>query len=441
VSAREEFLYVTLVQLQYRYVFTSQSDRFCMWQAIQSGSWLTRERLYVYTGMMIGMPLIIAIVWIALADGMIDRFGNPIGTDFTNVWAAGKLVLAGEPSAPYDLARQHVAERDVFGGRDVPHYGWHYPPLFLVIAAGLALIPYAWSLAIWMALTLSAFLAMMRAVLPRPETMLVGLAFPAVFVNLGHGQNGFLSAALIGGSLVLLDRRPIVAGALIGLLAYKPQLGILYPLVLLLTGRWTVIAAATATLCATCALTLLLFGPEVWRTFIDALAITRFIVLEGGGPGWHKMQSIFAAARMLGAGVETAYVLHGALLVAVAAGLTWLWRSRAADDLKAAAFACSCLLTPPYVLDYDFAVLGVAIVFFVRHGLNHGFQSYEISGLALAWASPLLARGIAGATSLPVGLIAVLVLYTLILRRALNEARSICSLSPAEVGYIRLPPS
>jgi hypothetical protein len=251
---------------------------------------------------------------------------------------------------------------------------------------------------------------------------------------MGHGQNGFLSAALIGGSLVLLDRRPIVAGVLIGLLAYKPQFGILFPLVLVLTGRWTVIAAATASLCATSALTVLLLGPEVWRTFIDALAITRFIVLEGGGPGWHKMQSVFAAARMLGAGVETAYILHSALLVAIVASLAWLWRSRAADDLKAAAFACSCLLTLPYVLDYDFAVLGVAIVFFVRHGLKHGFHSYEISGLALAWTSPLLARGIAGAISLPLGLIAVLVLYTLILRRAVSEAHSIYSLSPSGRG-------
>ena len=187
--------------------------------------------LYVYAGMLIAASLISAVVWIALADGMIDRTGQPIGTDFSNVWAAGKLVLAGEPAAPYDLARQYAAEKDAFGGRDVPFYGWPYPPLFLIVAAGLALLPYAWALVLWMALTLSAYLVVMRAILPRPETLLVALAFPAVFINLGHGQNGFLSAALVGGSLILLDRRPIVAGILIGLLTYKPQFGLLYPLV------------------------------------------------------------------------------------------------------------------------------------------------------------------------------------------------------------------
>src|SRR3954467_6194611 len=115
-----------------------------MWRQIESGAWLTRERLYVYTAMLIGVSLIALAAWIALADGLIARDGQPIGTDFSNVWAAGKLVLAGEPSAPYDLARQHAAEKAAFDGRDVPLFGWHYPPFFLIVAAGLALLPYAW---------------------------------------------------------------------------------------------------------------------------------------------------------------------------------------------------------------------------------------------------------------------------------------------------------
>jgi hypothetical protein len=56
---------------------------------------------------------------------------------------------------------------------------------------------------------------------------LIAAAFPAVFVNIGHGQNGFLTAALLGSALLSLDRRPWLAGALIGLLAYKPQFGVL----------------------------------------------------------------------------------------------------------------------------------------------------------------------------------------------------------------------
>jgi hypothetical protein len=103
----------------------------------------------------------------------------------------------------------------------------------------------------------------MRAMLPRPETLLVALAFPAVFVNIGHGQNGFLTAALLGGALHLLDRGPWLAGVLIGLLAYKPQFGVLIPVALLAGGRWNTIGAAAA-VAALAAISFVTLG-SVWH--------------------------------------------------------------------------------------------------------------------------------------------------------------------------------
>jgi alpha-1,2-mannosyltransferase len=392
-----------------------------MWRRIKSGAWLTRERLRDYAIILLAISLLASVVWIALADGLIDRNGKPIGTDFSNVWAAGRLVLEGEPAAPYDPVRQHAAEKKAFGGHEVPFFGWHYPPLFLIAAAALALLPYGWALVAWMALTLPAYLIVMRAIVPRPETLLVALAFPAVYVNLGHGQNGFLTAALLGGGLVLLDRRPATAGVLIGCLAYKPQFGLLIPLALIATARWRAMSAAILTVVAASAATLVLFGPQVWHAFADSTEFTRVVVLEAGNTGWEKIQSLFSAVRMWGGSVETAYAAHAALALVVAASLVWLWRSPAADELKAAALPCACLLTTPYVLDYDLVVLAISIAFFVRYGLAHGFRDYEISLLALAWAAPLVARGVAGATGVPLGLIAVLLLFVLTLRRAADE--------------------
>jgi alpha-1,2-mannosyltransferase len=392
-----------------------------MWRQIKSGAWLTRERLRVYPLMLLAAFVAATVIWIVLADGLVDRNGQPIGTDFSNVWAAGRLALDGAPDAPYDIARQHAAEKAIFGGRDVPPYGWHYPPIFLLVAAALALIPYGWALFVWTAITLPVYLVAVRAILPAKETALLALAFPAVFVNLGHGQNGFLTAALLGGGLVLLDKRPIVAGVLIGLLAYKPQFGLLIPLVLLVTGRWSVIAAAVATVLATSAVALALFGVKAWVAFADSAGFTRTVVLEAGGPGWEKIQSLFSAVRMWGGGIELAYAAQFALALAVAVSLVWLWRSRAAAELKAAALACACLLATPYVLDYDLVVLAVAIAFLVRHGRAHGFRGYEISLLAFAWLAPLIARSAAGAIDLPLGFIAVAAIYLLALRRAAAE--------------------
>ena len=85
--------------------------------------------------------------------------------------------------------------------------------------------------------------------------------------------------------------------------------------------------------------------------------------------------------------------------------LAWLWRSDAAFELKAAALALGSLLATPYVLDYDLVVLAVAIAFFARHGLRHGFRDFEISLLAAAWIVPLLSRSVAGVTGIPLGLL------------------------------------
>jgi hypothetical protein len=392
-----------------------------IWQGLRSGEWLTAERARGYSLILLGICSIAIAGWIALSDGLIDRNGKPVGTDFSNVYAAGSLTLQGRPEAAYAPALQHAAEKAAFGGREVPFYGWHYPPFFFAIAALVAAVPYAWGLAIWLAASFAAYLAALRAILPRPETLLVAAAFPAVFVNIGHGQNGFLTAALLGGALQLLDRRPWLAGVLIGCLAYKPQFGVLIPIALLAGGRWRTIGAAVAAIAALVVVSFATLGDGVWHAFAESTTFTQTVVLEQGDTGWEKIQSVFSAVRMWGAGVGPAYAVQVALALLLAASLAWLWRSDAAYELKAAALATGSLLATPYVLDYDLVVLAVAIAFFVRHGLNRGFRDFEISLLAAAWIVPLLSRAIAGATGIPLGLLVMLALYVFTLRRALRD--------------------
>src|SRR5205085_656614 len=177
-------------------------------------------------------------------------------------------------------------------------------PFFLFVAATLALLPYTAALAVWQAFTLALYLVVTRAIIAnqapedrqdgdgaRPSWLLLAVAFPAVFVNLGHGHNGFLTAALLGGGLILLDRRPVVAGILFGLMAYKPQFGLMIPLALAAGGRWRTIAAAAVTVAALVVTTTLVFGFDVWPAFRASTHYSRAIVLETGETGWHKIQS------------------------------------------------------------------------------------------------------------------------------------------------------
>ncbi len=430
---------------------------------LRSGAWLTRERIRL-----IAVAVLVASVagflYLAVTtNGLIDRQGRPLGTDFSNVYAAGTSVLDGNPEAPFDPARQHAREQRIFG-EATPFYGWHYPPFFLFIAAALALMPYGAALAVWQAVTLCLYLLAIRAILtPSPQRgegrgegvpsdqsgsepphptalravdlsppgrgadplwLLLALAFPAVLVNIGHGQNGFLTAGLLGAGLVALDRRPLIAGILFGLLVYKPQFGLMIPIALMASGRWRCFAAAAASVALLALATTIAFGPHVWQAFLDSTRFTRLVALEQGDTGWYKIQSVFAWARMWGASVPLAYALQGAMVIALGAALVWLWRSTAPDPLKAAALCLATILATPYTFDYDMMVLAPAIAFFAADGLGRGFGAWEKTALAALWLTPLVARSVAQATLIPLGVPAMLAVFILLLRRSTVELAS-----------------
>jgi alpha-1,2-mannosyltransferase len=401
---------------------------------LRSGTWLTRERIRLVAMAILLVSTLGLFYLLVTANGLVDIQGRPLGTDFSSFYAAGTYVLDGNPEAPFDLARQHAREQMIFGA-STPFYGWLYPPFFLFVAAALAFLPYSAALISWQAITLCLYLLAVRGILttpfrhPRsgdPECISavdllwlpVALAFPAVLVNIGHGQNGFLTAALLGGGLALLDRRPLIAGILLGLLAYKPQFGLMIPIALAASGRWRAFAAAAAALAVLAAASIAAFGPHLWQAFFDSTRFARLVVLEQGDPGWHKMQSVFAWARMWGAPIPLAYALQAGLVAALIAAVIWLWRSAASYALKAAALCLATILGTPFTFDYDMMVLAPAMAFFVADGFARGFGPWEKTALAALWLMPLVARSVAQMTLIPLGVPAMLALFILLLQRS-----------------------
>jgi alpha-1,2-mannosyltransferase len=230
-----------------------------------------------------------------------------------------------------------------------------------------------------------------------------------------------LTAALLGGALVILDRRPVLAGILLGLLVYKPQYGLTLPIVLGVSGRWRCFASAAATVMAFTIVTTLVFGASAWHAFAAFSEFTRTVVLEQGNTGWYKIQSIFAWARMWGAPVPLAYAVQGVATVAIAGALAWLWRGAASFNLKAAGLCLGTILATPYSFDYDMMVLAPAIAFIAVDGLTRGFRPWEKTALAALWIVPLIARTVAEASLVPLGVPAMVAMFILILQRAWTE--------------------
>jgi hypothetical protein len=231
------------------------------------------------------------------------------------------------------------------------------------------------------------------------------------------------------GALLQLDRRPVLAGILFGLLAYKPQFGLLVPFVLAASGRWRSFAAAAATVMLLALAVTVAFGTDVWRAFLDSMAFTREVVLERGDTGWHKIQSVFSWARMWGAPVGVAYLLQATVTLCAGGALVWLWRSAAPFSLKAAALLIATLLATPYSLDYDLMLLAPAIAFLVSDGLMRGFAPWQKTTLAALWLMPLVARTVAEATFIPLAVPLMIVIFIQIIRIAVGGATQAATLT------------
>ena len=304
-----------------------------------------------------------------------ENSGLGIPTDFVNVWAAGKLVLDGHPALAYDWDIQKQVELALLG-QDFPGYfAWHYPPPFLFVASLLATLPYAAAFIGWMAASIVPYLLVMRGIIGRPFGWMFALAFPMVFNNTLVGQNGFLTAALIGGTLYLLPVRPILAGICLGLLSYKPQYGLLFPIVLIAASQWRAFISAGVTVAALALVSWLAFGTESWKAFFHWMPMFSQAFLTEGKATWWKLQSIFSLVRYFGGTESLAWAFQWVLTASVATVLVLMWRSRVPYTLKAAALAVGTLLTTPYLFMYDMMVLAIPVAFLVRIRAEERFPS------------------------------------------------------------------
>lgn len=379
-------------------------------------AWLDAARARAYARILLAVTLIGAVGWIALSSGGLDRQAKPIGTDFVGFYTASRLALDGRPNLAYNVGVHWAAQRALFDSK-VGYTAFFYPPPALLVCLPLALAPYFVSLAVWLAATGFVFYRVLRGYLPSLDPVAF-LAFPAVFVNAAHGQNGFLSAALVGGGLLVMDRRPVLAGACFGAMAYKPHLALVIPFALIFARRWTTLIVAAATAASFCLASLIAFGASTWGGFF-ADASFAGAALQNNLVGNEKMQSVFAAVRLLHGSLALAW---GAQIVAAlfAIGALWLLQRLAfRTSAEAPAVVCAGLLASPFVLDYDLTLVAIPLVWLLGEGRRDGFLPFEKGLMALAFALPLISRIAAGAVGLPLAPLTIAAVLALILRRAL----------------------
>lgn len=376
---------------------------------------LPPRRLIAVVGLSLALGYAVLLAGSVLrGEWLVDATGRPIVNDFVTMWSAGLTALNGTPTLAWDWPAAKALAVGTLGGPFPDGYPIFYPPHFLLLAMPFAMLPWLPAMLAWVAVTAPLYVFTVRAILGGWTGVLFAVGFPAALWNLTAAQNGFLNAALLGGALVVLPRRPVAAGVLLGLLTYKPHLGLLVPLALLAGGHWRTIAAAAATTLALAAAAWLAFGTAAFVAFVEAMPGARETFLVLGLGNWWKLQTVFGLVRAFGGGEALGWTLHGIVALASAGCVVLLWRSRAPHALKAAALVTGALLVTPYGYIYDMTLLAVPAAFLLRLGLDEGFLPDEPLGFVVAGGF-LLAYPFC---PVQLGLAATLTIALMIARRA-----------------------
>ena len=222
----------------------------------------------------------------------------------------------------------------------------------------------------------------------RPNAALVALTAPWTLLCLWVGQNGLLTAALVGLVLLFLERRPLLSGLMLGLLpatshslacwgSFRSPLrpaGIGKRLAM--PPPWSVLALN--------GLAGAVFGFDTIAGFVHALTEASQSHLNGG-LAWQKLQSPYGLFRSLGSGWFVAMGVQVCVALGLAVTTILVWHKPVPFALKAAMLATGLVLATPYVFAYDLPILAVAIAYLRR---ERALDSTEL--LMLAISAPLV---------------------------------------------------
>lgn len=323
------------------------------------------------------------------------------GGDFIVFWRTAQLVFAGNYRAIYDI--QQLTQVLGADAMTPDTYGpFVYPPHMLFLLWPLGNLSYNQAVIVWSLLPLAGFLAAFGALLKRSELytnhysgyfVAFACVTPFLTANLFTGQSSTLIALLFLLVFLWWERRPVLAGVCIGLIALKPQLGLLFPIALAATRQWRMMGAAALTVIATTSLATLVFGVAIWADYLnmsqqfgwylqagvsyfDKLALAPYLSLHG-------LEA--AGISSMVAAVVQAMITLGMAMV------TWrLFRQEnAPQDLKFALLATAALLATPYAMTYDTPLLAAAIISLVGRFWRYGFGNLaEVGVLAAVLVMP-----------------------------------------------------
>lgn len=354
-----------------------------------------READWLNGGRVRGYALLVGIASLGLLIASWIQALGPDGSDFLAFWGSARAVIEGVPEAAYDIQWQEQVQT---GAGFTGWFAFVNPPPFLFVTAPFGMLPFPLAWIAWVAVTYAAWAWISVRAFPRLWPLAV--VFPGALIAAGHAQNGFVTGALLVGGVAWLDRRPLLAGALLGALIVKPHLALLVPFWLAAGGRWRAFVAAGASAAGLLALSWLVFGSETMIAYTGSWEASAALLRAAEQDFLLRMATPYAQMRIYAgqaAAGAAALVLALAMIVLVMRS----WRRFGQDGMATGAMMLAATaLASPYLFNYDLPFLVLPILWLVREGLREGFRPWEKGLLAALWFAPYATR----AAALPLGL-------------------------------------
>ena len=327
--------------------------------------------------------------------GLIFRYA-PV-QDFMVFYMAARSCLDGNMGLLSDgtLFTEMLNER--FGAwlsHPLGLHPWVYPPLFLLMVMPLGLMPFWLSLVLFLAGTFLLLNLALRPYLPRTDQRRICLASlalsPASAFTVAVGQNAFLTTALLVGGFGLVRRAPALGGAMLGVLAFKPQLWLMVPIALVAARQWRAFGSALTAMALLAAASVLVLGLALWQEWFALLLRPNLQHEHWLKVGRLNGQSAYADAILLGLPVGAARLTQAAAVLLSAALVWWTFRtSRIRYNLKVAILLTATILAAPHVSNYDAVMVTVAASLFLCDVLDNGARFGDAILFVVVWGIEL----------------------------------------------------
>ena len=347
---------------------------------------------------------------VAAARGWPDGFGDSFA-----LWSFGRFLGDHAAVTIYDPLVLRSAQL-ALGMDPGAIYSFPYPPSFLLVVWPLGQLPGWLACVALIAVTLPLYLWATVGAKWRSAALLAALVAPTTAIAIVSGQNGFLAGALLAGGLQLAAGHPVAGGVLLGLLTYKPQLGLLVPVALVTAGLWRTLTVAVVTAILLVVVTSLLFGGAIWPSWAAYLpAFSRQFAAESSQI-LHLMPTILVALLQLGVAPAMAQLAQWTATAAAVAIVWTLFRS-GPRQLAAAGLLVVTFLATPYTFVYDMPILATAVIWVIaeRQGAGDALGTGEVLVMIFAMIAPITL--VAGTSNFPLSTLALVLLLGAIVRR------------------------